>query len=46
MKYNTKLWFDIDVLNTFQNLDKQYKKFKESEKETDKDNVKYAKLSL
>ena len=46
MKSNTKPWFDIDVLNTIRNLDKHYEKFKQSGRETDKDNFKYAKLSL
>ena len=43
---NTKPWFDIDVLNAIPNCDKDYKKFKQSSRETDKDNFKYAKLSL
>ena len=30
VKSNTKLWFDIAVLNAFQNRDKHYKKFKQS----------------
>ena len=46
MKSNTKPWFDIDVLNTVRHSDKHYKKFKKSGKETNKDNFKYAKLSL
>ena len=46
MKSNTKPWFDIDVLNAIQNRDKHYKKFKQLGRVTDKDNFKYAKLSL
>ena len=46
VKSNTKPWFDIGVLNAFWNRDKHYKKFKQSGKETDKDNFKYANLSL
>ena len=46
LKSNTKLCFDIDVFSAIQNNDKHYKKFKKSGKETDKDNFKYAKLSL
>ena len=30
VKSNTELWFDIAVLNAFQNRDKHYKKFKQS----------------
>ena len=44
VKSNTKPWFDIDVLNAFRNCDKHYKKFKQSSRETDKDNFKYANL--
>ena len=46
MKSNTKPWFDIDVLNSVRNCNEHYKKFKQSGGETDKDNFKYAKLSL
>ena len=46
VKSNTKPWVDIDVLNTIRNCDKHYKKFKQSVKETDKDNFKYERLSL
>ena len=46
MKSNTKPWFDVDVLNAIQNRDKHYKKFKQLGNVTDKDNFKYAKLSL
>ena len=46
VKSNIRPWFDIDVLNAIQNRDKHYKKFKQSGRETDKDNFKYAKLSL
>ena len=41
VKSNTKPWFDIDVLNAIQNCHKHYKKFKQSGRETDKDNFKY-----
>ena len=43
MKSNTKPWFDIDAIR---NRDKHYKKFKQSARETDKVNFKYANLSL
>ena len=46
VKSNTKPWFDIDVLNSIQNRNKHYKNFKQSGRETDKDNFKYARLSL
>ena len=46
VKSNIKTWFDIDVLNAIRNRDKHYKKFKQSGRETDKDNFKYAELSL
>ena len=46
MKCNTKPWFDIDVLNPIRNHDKHYKKIKQSDKEIDKDNFRYLKLSL
>ena len=46
VKFNPKPWFDIYVLNAIRNSDKHYKKFKQSGRETDKDNFKYAKLSL
>ena len=46
VKSNTKPWFGIDVLNAIRNRDKHYKKFKQSDRKTDKDNFKYAKLSL
>ena len=36
MKSNPKPWFDIDVLNAIRNLDKHYKIFKQSARETDK----------
>ena len=45
MKSNTKLWFDI-ALNAIQYCNKHYKKFKQSGRKTDKDNFKYARLSL
>ena len=37
VKSKTKSWFDIDVLNTIQNLDQHYKKLKLSSKEIDKE---------
>ena len=43
-KSNTKPWFDIDVLNAMRNLDKHYRKFKQSANEIDKGNFKCAKL--
>ena len=46
VKSNTKPRFDIDVINAIRNRDKHYKKFTQSGRETDKDNFKYAKLSL
>ena len=46
VKFNTKPSFDIDVLNAIRNRDKHYKTFKQSGRETDKDNFKYAKHSL
>ena len=46
MKSYTKPWFDIDALNAIRNRHKHYKKFKQSGKGTDKDNFKYAKISL
>ena len=46
VKSNIKPWFDIDVLIAIWNRDKHYKKFKQSGRETDKDNFKYARLSL
>ena len=46
MKSETKRWFHIDVLNGIRNRDKNYNKSKQSVKEIDKDNFKYAKLSL
>ena len=46
VKSNTKPWFDIDVLNSIRNRNKHYKNFKQSGRETDKDNFKYARLSL
>lgn len=45
MKYDIKHWFDIGVLNAIRNRDKHYKTFKQSVKNTDKENLKYAKLS-
>ena len=46
MKSETKRWFHIDVLNGIRNRDKHYNKSKQSVKEIDKGNFKYAKLSL
>ena len=46
VKFNAKPWFDMDVLNAIRNRNKHYKKFKQSVRKTDKDNSKYAKLSL
>ena len=46
VKSNTKPWFDTDVWNAVEYLDKHYKKFKQSGKEIDKNNFKYAKCSL
>ena len=46
VKSNTKPCFDIDVLNVIRNRVKHYKKFKQSDRETDRDNLKYARLSL
>ena len=46
VKCNSKPWFDIDVLNAIRNRDNHYKKFKQSGKETNKDNFKDAELSL
>ena len=46
VKSNTKSWFNIDTLNAIRNRDKHYKKFKQSGRETEKNNFKYAKLSL
>ena len=46
VKSNTKPWFYIDVLNATRNCDKLYKKYEQSYKEINKDNFKYAKLSL
>ena len=43
-KYNTKPWFDVNVLDVIWNHDKRYKKFKRSGKEIDED--KCAKLLL
>ena len=45
VKSNTKLWFDIDVLNAIRNRDKHYKKFQQSGMEIDRENFKYARLS-
>ena len=45
MKYDTKPWFDIDVSNAIRNCHKRYKIFKQSGKDTDNDNFKYASLS-
>ena len=45
VKSNTKPWFGINVF-AIRNRDKHYKKFKQSGRETDKDNFKYARLSL
>ena len=36
VKSKSKRWFDIDVLNTIQDLDKYYKKLKLSSKEIEK----------
>ena len=36
VKSKTKPWFDVDVLNTMQNLDKHFKKLKLSSKEIEK----------
>ena len=46
VKSNTKLWFDIDVLNAIRKRDKHYKKFKQSGKQIHKGNFKCAKLLL
>ena len=46
VKSNTKPQFDSDALNTIQNYDNHYKKFKRSDKETDKGNFKCAKFYL
>ena len=36
VKSKSKRWFDIDALNTIQDLDKQYKQLKLSSKEIEK----------
>ena len=46
VKSNTNYWFDIDVLNATGNRDKQYKKFKTSGKEIDKDSFNSANFLL
>ena len=46
VKFNTKPWFGIDILNALRNRDKHYKKFKQLGRETDKYKFKYARLSL
>ena len=46
VKVNTKLWFDIDVLNAIRNRDKHYKKFEWLGKEIDKGNFKCEKVLL
>ena len=46
LKSSTKPWSDIDTLHAIRNRDKHYKKFKQSDKETDKDNFKCEKRSL
>ena len=44
VKFNTKLWFVIDVLNGIQTCDKRYKKLKLSGKEIYKNNYKIARF--
>ena len=46
VKSNTKLWFDIEILNAIRNRDKHYKKFKWSIKKTGKGNFKCKKRLL
>ena len=46
VKSNTKLWFDIEILNAIRNRDKHYKKFKWSSKKTGKGNFKCKKRLL
>ena len=46
VKSYTKPWFEIDILSAIRNRDKHYKKFRQSDRESDKDNFRYAKLSL
>ena len=46
VKSNSKPWFDIDVLNAIRNCDKHYSSNQAIRQGTDKDNFKYAKLSL
>ena len=46
VKSNTNSWFDIDVLNAIGNRDKQYKNFKMSDKEIDKDSFNSANFLL
>ena len=46
VKSNTEPRIYIDVLNAIPNCEKHYKKFKQSGRETDKGNFKYARLSL
>ena len=46
VKFNTKPWFDIDILNVIRNGSKHYKKYKRSSKKIDKDNSKCAKLLI
>lgn len=40
LKFHTKPWLRIDILNAIRNCDKYHKKFKLSDKEIDKDNFK------
>ena len=40
LKYKTKIWFDIDVLNATQNGDEHQKKINDSGQNVDKDNFK------
>ena len=46
VKSNSKPWFDNQIMPAIQRRDKLYKKFKQSGLETDKDNVKVAKMHL
>ena len=46
MKANSKPWFDNQIVSAIQSRDKFYKRFKHSGLETDKDNVKVAKMHL